>query len=106
MRTFLDDDVQLTQKQSDELDKVSGFAEKNQKLSWSRKKKRIDELVERVQPIENKIMDLIREKQPILDQIDEVRDKMVKECVHPKDHLSHRGDHVLCRFCQRKINVA
>lgn len=88
-----------------ELSEVAKHADKNQRLSWRRKKKRIDELLERIEPLQQKKLDIILEMQPILDQIEEVRVKMVEECVHPIDYLVHKGTHVECKFCKSKIKV-
>lgn len=91
-------------KAQEEIEKVSKFADKNQRLSWRRKQKRIEELVERIRPIEDEILELILKKQPIMDEIEEVRKKMLKECVHTADNLVHKGDHILCKFCNRRFN--
>ena len=88
-----------------ELAEVSKNADKNQRLAWRRKKKRIDELIESLQPYEQKKLDIILEMQPIMDKIAIIRAEMVKECVHPLDYLSHKGTHIECKFCKSKIRV-
>ena len=88
-----------------DLDDISKFADKNQRLSWRRKKKRIEDLISKLAPLNEETLQIILKKQPILDDIEDVRQKMVHECVHPKDYLVHRGTHVLCKFCKNKINI-
>ena len=88
-----------------QLDKVSKFADKNQRLSFRRKGERMATLLERITPIEQKILDLILEKTPIMDDIEEVRRGMVHECVHPRDHLVHKGDYILCKFCAKELKL-
>lgn len=88
-----------------QLDKVAKFAHKNQRLSFRRKSERMATLLERIQPIEEKILDLILQKTPIMDDIEEVRRAMLHECVHPRDQLVHKGKYVLCKFCTRELRI-
>jgi hypothetical protein len=88
-----------------ELQEVSKFADKNQRLSWRRKRKRIDELITRLGPFQEKKLELILSMQPIMDDIEAVRTKMIDECVHPLDHLIHKGTHIECKFCNSKIKI-
>jgi hypothetical protein len=103
MRSFITEEQKKTIKQEEELDAVASFPDKNQKLAWKRKRKRIVELIGRIEPYEEQIRDLILKKQPIMDQIDEVRAAMVKDCIHPREELVHKGTHIECKFCQRKL---
>lgn len=88
-----------------ELQEVSKFADKNQRLSWRRKRKRIDELITRLEPFQEKKLELILSMQPLMDDIEAVRTKMIDECVHPLDHLIHKGTHIECKFCNSKIKI-
>lgn len=88
-----------------ELQEISKFADKNQRLSWRRKKKRIDELIRRLEPFQEEKLKLLLKIQPLMDDIEAVRTKMVDECVHPIDHLVHKGTHVECKFCNCKIRI-
>lgn len=88
-----------------DIETVSKFADKNQRLAWKRKMNRMETLVERLQPFEEKILKLILEKQPIMDEIDEIRRAMILECVHPADYLVHKGTHIECKFCKNKIRL-
>ena len=100
MATPLDEETANKQ-----LDKVSKFADKNQRLSFRRKKERMDTLLERIRPIEEKMLELILEKTPITDEIEKVRQGMVHECVHPRDYLVHKGTHIHCKFCSKDIQL-
>ena len=98
--TLLDEDEVNRQ-----LDKVSKFADKNQRLSFKRKGERMSTLLTRIKPIEDEILELILQKTPIMDDIENVRRGMVHECVHPRDYLVHKGTHILCKFCSKEIKL-
>lgn len=83
---------------------------KNERIAFTRKLKKIQELVESLEPIEAKILDIVlNEKYPIMDQIQELRTTMIKECVHPKDQLVYHNngeeEYVECKFCNAKLMV-
>ena len=87
-----------------ELDLVSKTKKKNERLSWARKREKMERLVEELEPVEDRLLEIYKnEKLPILDKINELRTIMVKECVHPRDMLVHKGTHVECKFCQSKL---
>lgn len=88
-----------------QLDQVSKFADKNQRLSFRRKRERMDTLLGRIKPIQDKILDLILERTPLMDEIEKVRRGMVHECVHPRDDLVHKGTHIQCKFCSKEIKL-
>ena len=48
---------------------------------------------------------IIKEKEPLLDEIAILRNEMVKECIHPKDHLVHMNTYLVCRFCERRLSI-
>jgi hypothetical protein len=88
----------------EDLEEVYGFANNAEKLAWRRKYKKMQEALEELTPYEEEILRLHKEKQPIMDKIEEIRAKMVEECVHPKEFLVHKGTHVECKFCGKLIN--
>jgi hypothetical protein len=88
-----------------DLDNVSKFSDKNQRLAWRRKRTKMDELLAKILPYEEQILEIIYEKQSIMDDIEVVRKAMVKECVHPADYLVHKGNFILCKFCKNKIVI-
>ena len=93
--------------QDEELKQVSNFKSKSEKLSWTRKQAKIKKIIEeKLKPIQDEILKLTLEKQPIMDEIDAIRSEMVKTCIHPKDYLEHKGDHIECKFCYNKIHVS
>lgn len=84
---------------------VSSFCGKNAKLAWNRRVKKMNELIEQVRLYEDRILEIVREKQPFLDEVSELRNEMMKECIHPKDQLVHIGTYIHCRFCEKKISL-
>lgn len=61
-------------------------------------------LLARLRPIEEKIIDLLAEKSPILDAVQALRKEMVRDCVHPYQNLSLQPDGTIkCKFCERTL---
>jgi hypothetical protein len=87
------------------METVSSTATRNEKVSWNRKMDGMQELLTKIRPIEDSITDLLAIKQPLIDQIQDVRQEMVKDCVHPYTHLIYKDDHVVCKFCYKKFVV-
>lgn len=101
-----ENETELTQKEiNEQLRKVYNFRNKSEKLSWIRKRKRIETLIESLKPYEEEILKIIEQKQPIIDKINAIRQDMKKDCVHPRDHLVHKGSYILCKFCNNKIRI-
>lgn len=88
-----------------ELESASKDADKNMRLAWRRKEKKMEELLEKLEPLNEEMLELIRRKQPILDEVTDLRSKMVHECVHPTKTLVHKGSHILCKFCNKKLRI-
>jgi hypothetical protein len=63
-------------------------------------------LVARINEIQDEIWDLEAEKQPLFDEMTELREVMIRECIHPVNHLIEHEDHVYCKFCERRIAPA
>lgn len=89
------------------LESIANHAERSEKTAWKRKNDNMQKLLDQLRPVEQKILDIIiDEKQPILDKIAELRNTMVKECIHPFDMLVMKDDgYVECKFCGRKLKV-
>lgn len=88
------------------LEFISNNASRSEKTSWNRKMDNMVKLIAQLTPIEEKILEImLKEKQPILDQIHELRSSMINECVHPYDHLVLNEDHILCKFCNRRLGI-
>ena len=88
-----------------DLKNVANIKDKNEKLSWTRRKKKIEAMVEAMRPIEDKIMALQNERHEHLDRIQDLRRQMVKECIHPKDLLVHKTTYIECKFCNAKLSI-
>lgn len=89
-----------------QLNKISRVKEKNERLAWKRKYDKLKAYVGELEPIENEILELIKEKKmPLVEAISDLRAVMVKECVHPKDFLVHKGNHVECKFCNTRLGL-
>jgi hypothetical protein len=84
---------------------ISNVATRNEKVSWNRKMDNMQTLIEKINPLEDQITELIAQKQPIMDGIQSLRQEMVNNCVHPFDHLIVKDDHVVCKFCFKKFVV-
>lgn len=88
------------------METVADFAPRSDKVAWQRKYSNMQGLIEEMEPINLKIQDLIAQRQPMLDEIAELRRNMVQECIHPYDSLEYvEGNTVLCKFCNRTIVV-
>lgn len=84
---------------------IYGIKDKNEKLSWTRRQKNLEELIEtEINPLAEEIIALQLKQQDLIDKVMEAREKMVKECIHPKGSLVHMGTHILCKFCNRKLS--
>lgn len=86
-------------------EKIANAANRSEKVSWNRKMDNMVKLLGQLRPIEEQILELHAQKMPIFDQVQELRETMVKECVHPYEYLVIRDDHALCKFCGKKISL-
>lgn len=89
------------------FESVANHANRSEKTSWNRKMDNMIKLIAKLRPIEEKILDIIKEeKNPIMDDINEVRKAMIKECVHPYEYLVEEDDGATkCRFCEKRIGI-
>ena len=85
------------------FESIANNANRSEKTSWNRKLENMVKLMAKLRPIESQIIELEVEKTPILDDIHALRQTMVKEGVHPFEYLVRKDDHVLCKFCNRRI---
>ena len=85
---------------------ISNHANRSEKVSWNRKMDNMVKLIAKLRPVEQKILEIMaEEKFPLLDKVQELREIMVKECVHPYEHLVIQFDHVECKFCDKKLSI-
>ncbi len=89
------------------FESIANHANRSEKTAWKRKLTNMAKLVDDLKPIEDKILTIMKdEKQPILDKVHALRQEMVKECIHPYEHLVQKDGYVECKFCNKKIRVA
>jgi hypothetical protein len=84
---------------------IADAATRGEKVSWDRKMDNMVTLLASLKPIEDKILDLMATKMPIMDEVDALRKTMVKDCVHPQTHLVVHGQSVFCKFCNKTFSV-
>lgn len=88
------------------IDYIYSISEKDKRVSWKRKHDKIQEHLNELEIIENKILDIVvTEKQPLMDKINILRNDMMQNCTHPKQYLVVYDDYVECKFCNTKISV-
>lgn len=88
------------------METIADNATRSEKVSWDRKMDNMVSLLAKLKPIEEKIIDLMAEKTPIIDEITTLRKEMVRDCIHPFTHLVHKGENVAeCKFCGKTFKV-
>jgi hypothetical protein len=75
------------------------------KTSWLRKLDNLQTLVKQVNSLADQISEIEEKKIPIIDQIAELRQQMVQECIHPVDQLIEYDTYTVCKFCEKRINL-
>lgn len=90
--------------QNAELNKIHEYVPKSERTSWDRKMNNMVKLLAKLRPIEEQIEQLLAEKVPVFDEIQELRSSMVSECIHPINYLHHAGDHIVCKFCEARLS--
>lgn len=89
-----------------DLNTISTVKNKNERLSWKRKYDRLQEMISNeIKPLEDLLLKTLESKMHAMDRVEELRKQMVKECIHPKNNLVHKGDHVECKFCNTKLSL-
>lgn len=88
-----------------ELETIANTASRSEKTSWNRKMNNMVSLLAKLKPIEDQILELMKQKETIFDQIQELRGVMVQECIHPFEQLVYKEDHIECKFCNRRLNL-
>jgi len=78
---------------------------KKDKVMFSRKLNELNDLLIKIKEFEEKICDLMAQKQPFVDELVALRASMVKICVHPKDFLEEVDNHIFCKFCNKNLQV-
>ena len=92
--------------EKDVFTKIVNHARKNERVAWNRKRKKLTAIIaERITPIESTILELTMQKQVVMDEVVALRDVLVTECIHPRECLVTKVDHVLCHFCEKKLQA-
>ena len=86
-------------------EKIANGPKRADKISWNRKLKNLEALYEKIRPIEDEILKLLAEKQPIFDDMQAIRQEMTDNCIHPFDYLEVKDDFVICKFCNKRMKV-
>ena len=100
-----EDETAVQQRERLIFETIANTSDRSEKTSWNRKMDNMVKLFAKLRPIEERIIDLQAKKMPIFDDVQELREVMVKECVHPYQYLVLHDDHVVCKFCNKRIQV-
>jgi hypothetical protein len=84
---------------------IANFRDKNEKASWLRKKKNLEALVVKLEPMEEELRRINATKMEIFDEIVDIRKTMIVDCIHPQDYLVHYQKYIKCRFCESNISI-
>ncbi len=85
--------------------KVSNIAPENDKMAWRRLRRELTKNLDSLDELNTEYFAIQAKRKPILDHIDELRAKMITECVHPADELVYKNSHVLCKFCNKRLRL-
>lgn len=93
------------------LEQVANHASRPEKTSWGRKRDNMEALVKQLRPLEDEILEIYASMMPIKDDIEVLRQEMVKDCIHPFDLLKYKSDeegnyYAECKFCESKMRPA
>lgn len=84
---------------------VANYASKGDKASWLRRMKRLEDTIKQLEPVEDKLLELINTRHKLTAQLDEIRADLVTNCIHPEEYLVDHNGYVVCKFCERKLRV-
>lgn len=84
---------------------ISSAVPKNDRMAWLRLNRELNKHLAELDEINPSWMELTSKRQHILDHVDELRDKMISECIHPEDQLTLREGKLHCAFCNRRVRV-
>lgn len=87
------------------LEAVANAASRSEKTSWNRKMDNMVRLLAELRPIEDQILELMAKKWEVFDRVQQLREVMVRECVHPYEHLVYKEDYIECKFCNKRISI-
>lgn len=88
-------------------ERIGAVATRNDRINWTRKFVLMKGLIRALAPFQKEILQLMRKKKKIQDDIDIVRKELIGDCVHPIEMIvEDQTPHVfICKFCDRKFRV-
>lgn len=104
-RKKLDNETPEQTRERHIFEAISNYPDRSDKTSWQRKMTNLEKLVAELQPIEDVLLDFNARKTVIIDKITELRREMVENCLHPYETLVLHDDHVICKFCNRRMSI-
>lgn len=87
------------------FEKISEVAPNNDKLAWRRLYKELQRHLIEYDSVNEQFLSIKSKRVVLSKSINEMREKMVNECVHPKTELVYKGDHVVCKFCEKRLKL-
>lgn len=88
------------------LEAIANHATRSEKTAWLRKRKNMEQMVGKLRPLEDKILEIQTKMRPIYDDIAVLRKEMVDDCIHPFDMLVVREDGLVsCKFCNKLMSL-
>lgn len=88
------------------FDLVIKYVSHNERVAWKRRHKNFSKkILSEITPLEDEILELTMRKMHKMDELEEDRQNLIASCVHPREFLRLRDDHVYCTFCDTKIKV-
>lgn len=87
------------------IELIASLPIKSEVKSWERKVVALAKLLDQLKPVDEAILTILAERQPMINELEELRHQMTQECIHPVEHLVDKGSFVLCKFCDRKLVV-
>lgn len=88
-------------------EKIAAVATTNDRIGWRRKFKDLKSKIDTLKPFEEKILEAMKERRPIDDEIKKMRDSLMQDCIHPVDFLliDEGSEYFTCKFCERKLRI-
>lgn len=104
--TDMSDIQMLSEKEVGEIfEKISNVSPNNDKLAWRRLYKELQRHIIEYNNLNSQFLEVKAKRVAVNKTINEMREKMVNECIHPKTELVYKGDHVVCKFCEKRLKL-
>lgn len=96
---------QVTEAEDRDFKFIRKCADASDYATWRRRQKRLEGMIEKLRPLNDKMIEIHAKRIPLLKDIDSLRDEMTSLCVHPRETLQHEGTHIVCKFCNRSLTI-